>query len=97
MDTIAIYTGYIVIGLIALVLIGALLLALVGTVMGLYRIIKYRQTSRFIKKYETKAMYKACKVAVNLLISKGVSWDNTLEEALIKIERYGERFKVKED
>lgn len=97
MDTIALYIGYIVIGLIALVLICLSLLTLYATAVGLFRIIEYKQTSRFIKKYEPRAMYKTCKVAVEFLISKGLHKDNTLEEALIKIERFGKRFKIKEN
>lgn len=97
METIALYMGYIVIGLIGVILIGLLLLVLFGTIMGLYRIVKYKQTSHLIKKYETKAMYKACKVATQFLISKGIHPENTLEEAQNMIENYRRRYKIKED
>lgn len=56
METTALYIGYIVIGLIVLVLIGFLLIVLSSTTLGIYRVIKYKQTIRLIKKYETKAM-----------------------------------------
>lgn len=97
MEAIALYIGYIVIGLIGVVLIGFVLLVLLSTTIGLYRIMKYKQTSRFIKKYETKAMCKACRVATQFLISKGISPENTLEEAQNMIENYRRRYKIKED
>lgn len=97
METTALYIGYILIGLIALVLVGMCLLVLWTTVFSLYRIIKYKQTIRFLKKHEEKDMYKACKVAVQFLISKGVTRDNTLEEVLNMIENYRIRCKIKEE
>lgn len=97
METTALYIGYILIVLIALVLVGMCLLALWTTVFSLYRIIKYKQTIRFLKKHEQKDMHKACKVAVQFLISKGVTRDNTLEEVLNMIENYRKRCKIKED
>lgn len=84
-------------GLVAIALIGLSLLILWSTVLGLYRILKYQQTFWFIKTYETKAMYKTCKIAVQFLISKGVSPENTLEEALGMIEKYKKHFKIKDD
>lgn len=95
METIALYIGYIIIGLIAVALICLSLLVVWGTIIGLYRIIKYKQTSRLIKKYETRAMYKACNVAVHFLISKGVSPDNTLKETFEMIENYRKRYNIK--
>lgn len=97
METIALYIGYIVIGLIGVVLIGLVLLFLWSTAIGIYRIIEYKQTSHLIKKYEAKAMYKACKVATQFLISKGIHPENTLEEAQNMIEKYRRRYKIKED
>ena len=97
MDTIALYIGYIVIGLIALVLICFSVVTLYATAVGLFRITKYKKTSRFIKNHEAKAMYKTAKVAVEFLISKGVCRDNTLGEAENMIERFQQVFKVKED
>lgn len=97
METTALYIGYAVMVLIVIALIGMSLLVLSGTALGLYRILKYKQTSRFIRKHETKAMYKTCKVAVQFLISKGVSPENTLEEALGMIEKYKKHFKIKGD
>lgn len=97
MNTIALYIGYIVIGLIAVVLICLSFLVVWGTIIGLYRILKYKQTSQLIKKYETRSMYKACKVAVQFLISKGVSEENTLKEAQDMIEKYRRRYKIKEE
>lgn len=97
METTALYMGYLLMGLIALVLVGTYLLVLYATVMGLYRIIKYKQTIRFLKKHEQKNIYKACKVAVQFLISKGVTRDYTLEEVLNTIENYRRRCKIKED
>ncbi len=97
MDTIALYIGYIVLGLIAVVLICMFFLIVWGTIIGLYRILKYKQTSRLIRKYETRDMYKACKVATQFLISKGVSEENTLQEAKDMIEKYRKRYKITED
>lgn len=97
MNTIALYIGYIVIGLIAVVLICLSFLVVWGTIIGLYRILKYKQTSQLIKKYETRSMYKACKVAVKFLISKGVSEENTLKEAQDMIEKYRRRYNIKEE
>ena len=50
-----------------------------------------------IRKYETRNMYKACKVATQFLISKGVSEENTLQEAKDMIEKYRKRYKITED
>lgn len=97
MDTIALYIGYIVIGLIAVVLISLSFLVVWCTIIGLYRILKYKQTSRLIRKYETRNMYKACKVATQFLISKGVSEENTLQEAQDMIEKYRRRYNIKEE
>lgn len=97
MNTIALYLGYIVIGLVAIGLIGLLLLTLYTTVLGFYRVIKYKQTSILIKKYETKNMYKASKIAVDFLVSKGISPCNTIGEALGMIENYRKRYKIKEE
>ena len=97
MNTIALYIGYIVIGLIAVVLICLSFLVVWGTIIGLYRILKYKQTSQLIKKYETRSMYKACKVAVQFLISKGVSEESTLKEAQDMIEKYRRRYNIKEE
>lgn len=97
MDTIALYIGYIVLGIIAVALIGLFFIVMWSTIIGIYRILKYKQTSRFIRKYETRAMYKACKVATQFLISKGVSPENTLKEAQYMIERYRKRYKITED
>lgn len=95
MNTIALYIGYIVIGLIAVALICMSFAFVWGTIIGLYRILKYKQTSQLIKKYETRSMYKACKVAVQFLISKGVSEENTLKEAQDMIEKYRRRYNIK--
>ena len=65
--------------------------------IGLYRILKDKQTSQLIKKYETRSMYKACKVAVQFLISKGVSEENKLKEAQDMIEKYRRRYNIKEE
>lgn len=97
MDTIALYIGYIVLGVIAVALIGLFFIVMWSTIIGIYRILKYKQTSRLIRKYETRAMYKACKVATQFLISKGVSPENTLKEAQYMIERYRKRYKITED
>lgn len=97
MNTIALYIGYIVIGLIAVALICMSFAFVWGTIIGLYRILKYKQTSRLIRKYETRNMYKACKIATKFLISKGVSEENTLKEAQEMIERYRRRYKITED
>lgn len=97
MDTIALYIGYIVLGLIAVALICMSFLIVWGTIIGLYRILKYKQTSRLIRKYETRNMYKACKVATQFLISKGVSEENTLQEAKDMIEKYRKHYKITED
>lgn len=95
MNTIALYIGYIVIGVIAVVLICLSFLVVWGTIIGLSRILKYKQTSRLIRKYETRNMYKACKVATQFLISKGVSEENTLKEAQDMIEKYRRRYNIK--
>lgn len=97
MNTIALYLGYIVIGLIAVALICMSFAFVWGTIIGLYRILKYKQTSRLIRKYETRNMYKACKVATQFLISKGVSKENTLQEARDMIEKYRKCYKITED
>lgn len=97
METTALYIGYIVIGVIVIALIVLCLLILWGTSLGVYRIIKYKQTIWFIKKHETKAMYKASKTAVQFLISKGIHPENTLKEALGMIENYRLRYKIEED
>lgn len=97
MDTITLYIGYIVLGLIAVALICMSFLIVWGTIIGLYRILKYKQTSRLIRKYETRNMYKACKVATQFLISKGVSEENTLQEAKDMIEKYRKHYKITED
>ena len=97
MNTIALYKGYIVIVLIAVALICMSFAFVWGTIIGLYRILKYKQTSRLIRKYETRNMYKACKVATQFLISKGVSEENTLQEAQDMIEKYRKCYKITED
>lgn len=97
MNTAALYIGYIVIGLVAVALICLFFLVVWDTIIGLYRILKYKQTSRLIRKYETRNMYKACKIATKFLISKGVSEENTLKEAQEMIERYRRRYKITED
>lgn len=97
MNTIALYIGYIVLGLIAVALICLSILVVWGIIIGLYRILNYKQTSRLIRKYETRNMYNACKVATQFLISKGVSEENTLQEAQDMIEKYRKRYKITED
>lgn len=96
MNTAALYIGYIVIGLVAFALIGLSLLSLYATVLGFYRVIKYKQTSRLIKKYETRNMYKASKIAIDFLVSKGIEPYNTIQEALGMIERYRKRNGIEE-
>lgn len=97
MNTIALYLGYTVIGLVAFALAGLTLLTLYATVLGFCRVIKYKQTSRLIKKYETKNMYKASKIAVDFLVSKGIEPYNTIGEALGMIERYRKRNDIMEE
>lgn len=97
MNTIALYIGYLIIGLFVFALIGLLLLITYATVLDLYRVFKYKQTSRFIKKYETRNMYKSCKTAVNFLLSKGISPNNTVAEVLDKIENYRKLYNIKEE
>lgn len=97
MNTIALYIGHIVIGLIAFALICLSILVVWSTIIGLYRILKYKQTSRLIRKYETRNMYKACKIATKFLISKGVSEENTLKEVQEMIEKYRRRYKITKD
>lgn len=97
MDTIALYIGYIVIGLITVALIGLSFLVVCSTIIGLCRILKYKQTSRLIKKYETRNLYKTCKIATQFLISKGVSEENTLKEAQDMIEKYRSNYKITEE
>ena len=97
MNTAALYIGYIVIGLVAVALICLFFLVVWDTIIGLYRILKYKQTSRLIRKYETRNMYKACKVATQFLISKGVSEENTLKEVQDMIEKYRIRYKIIDD
>ena len=46
MDTIALYIGYIVLGIIAVALIGLFFIVMWSTIIGIYRILKYKQTSR---------------------------------------------------
>lgn len=96
MEIIALYIGYAIIAVNFVIAIGILLLVLCGTVMGLSRIIKYKQTTRFLTKHEQKETYKACKTAVHFLISKGVCRDNTLQEAIDMIENYKIRYKIKD-
>lgn len=97
MNTIALYLGYTVIGLVAFALIGLTILTLYATLLGLYRVIKYKQTSRLIKKYEQKNMYKASKIAVDFLVSKGIEPYNTIGEALGMIERYRKRNDINDE
>lgn len=97
METTALYIGYILMGLIALVLVGMSLLVLWATAFGLYRIIKYKQSIRFLKNHQQKDIYKACKIAVQILISQGISPNDTLEEASNMIENYRIHCKIKED
>lgn len=97
MNMAALYLGYIVIGLVSFALIGLSLLTLYVTCLSLYRVIKYKQTSRLIKKYETKNMYEACKIAVDFLLSKGINPYNKIEEVLELIEKYKERYNIKEE
>lgn len=97
MDTAALYIGYIVIGLLAIALIGFILLTLLGTVLGLYRIIKYKRTICLLTKYEEKNMYKACKVAAQFLLSKGLSQEDTLQDVMNMIENYRRHCRIKED
>lgn len=97
MDTIALYIGYTVVGLVAFVLIWLSLLTLWGTVLGFYRVLKYKQTSRLIKKYETRNIYKASKIAIDFLMSKGVCPDYKISEVLDMIERYRKRNKIEEE
>lgn len=97
MNTIALYLGYTVIGLVAFALIGLSLLVILTTVMGFYRAFKYKETSRLIKKYEQKNMYKASKIAVDFLVSKGIAPCNTIGEALALIENYRKIYKIEED
>lgn len=94
MEQLALYLGYIVIILIALSLIGLSIIALCGTALGFYRIIKYKQTSKLIRKYETSNMYKASKIAVDFLMSKGISEDNKIGEVLRMMERYRKRYNI---
>lgn len=42
-------------------------------------------------------MYKASKIAVDFLVSKGIDQCNTIGEALVMIENYRKRYKIKED
>lgn len=88
METAALYIGYIVIGLVAFALIGLFLLTLWATIVGFYRVVKYKQSSRLIKKYETRNMYKASKIALDFLLSKGVEPFNTIGEVTNMIENY---------
>lgn len=97
MNEIALLIGYTVIVLIAVALIGFVFAILYSISIGLYRIIKYKLTSCLIQKYETKNMYKASKIAVDFLVSKGISPCNTIGEALGMIERYRKRYKIEED
>lgn len=97
MDQAALYIGYAVIGLVAFAFIGLSLLTLWYMILGFYRVFKYKQISRLIKKYETKNMYKASKTAVDFLMSKGVCPDYKISEVLDMIERYRKRNKIEEE
>ena len=96
MEQLALYLGYIVIILIALSLIGLSIVALYATALGIYRVIQYKQTSKLIRKYETINMYKASKIAVDFLMSKGISEDDKIGEVLRMMERYRKRYNIEE-
>lgn len=96
MDTIALYLGYIVIGLVAIALVGLFLLILCGIFEDFYRIIKCKRTSRLIVKYEARNVYKASKIAVDFLVSKGISPCNTIGEALKMVENFRERYNIED-
>lgn len=97
METVALYIGYLIIWLIAVLLLGLSLCVMCSTILGLYRIIKYKHTFRLLKRYETRSIYKTSKAATQFLISIGISPEDTLKEAQNLIEKYRIRYKISED
>lgn len=94
MDQAALYLGYAIMVIIAIAIVGIVLLELLSISIGIYRIIKYKQTSKLISKYEARNLYKTSKTAVDFLMSKGIYPDNKISEVLDMIERYRKRNKI---
>lgn len=96
MTTIALYIGYIVLGIFGLILVAFALFALWLTIEGFYRIITTKQTIRFMRKPEKKATYEVLKVALQTLLSHGASKQDTLAEIECLIEKFRKRCKIPE-
>jgi len=88
MNTIALYIGYVILGILGLALLVLVILVLWLTVAAFYRIIKTKQTIRFMCKYENKVAYDAMKTALQYLLSKGASRNDTLETVESLIEKF---------
>ena len=79
MNTIALYIGYVILGILGFALLVFAILVLWLTVAAFYRIIKTKQTIWFMRKYEDKVAYYAMKTALQYLLSKGASRNDTLD------------------
>lgn len=88
MNTIALYIGYVILGILGFALLVLAMLVLWLTVAAFYRIIKTKQTIRFMCKYENKVAYDAMKTALQYLLSKGASRNDTLETVESLIEKF---------
>lgn len=97
METIALYIGYTVMVLIVIALVVIAFVALRGIFIDLYKIYKYKRIIRYLTKQEQKDIYKASMIAVQFLISKGISPYYTLQEAISIIEKYRKLCETEED
>lgn len=88
MNTIALYIGYAILGILGLALLVFAILVLWLTVAALYRIIKTKQTIRFMRKSEEKVTYYAMKTSLQYLLSKGASINDTLGTVEELIEKF---------
>lgn len=88
MNTIALYIGYAILGILGLALLVFAILVLWLTVAAFYRIIKTKQTIRFMRKSEEKVTYYAMKTALQYLLSKGASINDTLGTVEELIEKF---------
>lgn len=97
MEIIALYIGYFILGVFGFVLLVFALFSLWLTIAGVRRIITTKQTIRFMRKYEEKATYEVLNMALQTLLLRGASKNNTLEEIEYLIERFRKRCNIHKD
>lgn len=86
METIALYIGYAVLGMIGIALFNVLLFVSWLTVSCCWRMFRAKQTIRFLQKPENQTSYTGVKAALALLRRQGFNESLTLKEIEKSIE-----------